>query len=182
MSLKTDYIKACDDVKKVEMQPWFKDYQVLCKKREALKKAYYDEQYGILGEEFIKKALPLIEDLLKIAKITMPVSHDVGISEFEDTYGGGNYKAVGEKSLTPLCELINEYSTFSKTYPDQLYAGNIVIDIHESGWIDIGEQGDYDEVYLDTIIFSLQYNKGIVVDYDYNFCSRYLSKIGKYRK
>ena len=180
MSLKTDYEKARDDVKNIEAQPWFADYKKLCKKRDALKKAYYEEQYGVIGEDFIKKALPLIEDLLKKAKITMPVSKDVGISEFGDHYGFGNYKEVGEAALKPLGELINDYSEFSKYDPDPLYAGNIVIDINPSGWIKVGEQGDYDETCICDEMFSLLYDKGKVVEYEFHDRSRYLSKINQY--
>lgn len=177
LTLQQQYDDALEQIDNIKNTPWFKDYVALCKKRDALKERLDADNYKRLCSDFCDQLEPVINTLLAKAKIILPFNGF--ITEFDwDSEAIG----VGDIALEPLATLINNYTL--KT-DDHIYCGNIVIKIDGFN-IEIGEQGDYDEPWIDERIVEFSYKHGILNrgDFDIVTCRDgygFLSKITQYK-
>ena len=179
MSLESDYKNAEAKLKALESTSWFKDYQKCKKERDRLKKAHEKDRYAVLSKAFFDELLPIFENCLVEAGITMPVKKQVDITLFGDVQ-------VDEKVMKPLADLVNKY-TDPGSYGRELYESNIIISIDELNNVLIGEQGDYDQLYMDETICTFAYSphmKSKIVSptiLQRKRCNPFLNKITKYQ-
>ena len=109
----------------------------------------------------------------------MPVKKQVDITLFGDVQ-------VDEKVMKPLADLVNKY-TDPGSYGRELYESNIIISIDELNNVLIGEQGDYDQLYMDETICTFAYSphmKSKIVSptiLQRKRCNPFLNKITKYQ-